>query len=610
MAARGTRAVWAGVVALVFAAAGPAAAKPVEAKGTIEAATVYRGQALVTRRVEADVPAGSVELVVTDLPAQIVSDSLYAGAEGKVQIRAVRFRTRAVEQEPRPEVRDLDRQIEEAQRSIRQTQSQVELLRQKRAYLDSLEKFTAAQTSAEMAKGTMKVEAITGLTEFLFARREELSKATLDIAEKTRALQETLSLLQRRRAELTRATSRTAREAVLFLDAPAAGKLTVRLHYLVTGASWSPTYNLRSGRDGDRVQLEYNALVQQMSGEDWEKVRLTLSTASPKMVSEAPILTPLWVTLQAGAPRAPSEGPDLYGGQRAALGSLNKALEGRGGQAGRPGGLDRDWDINTWANRLQYLDLVGRRDALLAGQEVGSSSEVLSVNYTLTGAISIPSRADQQMIQIASLQLAGTFYYLATPMLSPFVYQHADIVNTSDVALLAGPVGAYLDGEFKGRGQIPMVAKGQRFTVGFGVDSQLRTGRELADKTDRVQGGNRMLGFKYRLLIDNYKDQPVKVRLLDRLPDPRGADIEVTLGDMSDKLSEDKLYLRTIRKMGILRWEVDVPAKSSGAKSRSVEYAFTMEFERTKHVGEPSATQVERQKMEFRQQLEMMQRAK
>lgn len=609
MGTRGTRSVWAGVLALGFLAAVPAAAKPIEEKGTIEAATVYRGQALVTRRVEADAPAGSVELVVTDLPAQIVPDSLYAGAEGKVQIRAVRFRTRAVEQEPRPEVRDLDRQIEEAQRGVRETQSQVELLRQKRAYLDSLEKFTAAQTSAEMAKGTMKVEAITGLTEFLFAQGGELSKASLDTAEKARGLQEKLSLLQRRRAEVTRATSRTAREAVLFLDTPAAGKLTVRLHYLVTGASWSPTYNLRSGRDGDRVQLEYNALVQQMSGEDWEKVRLTLSTASPKMVSEAPILTPLWVTLQSGAPRAPSEGPGLYGGQRAAIGSLNKALESRG-QAGRSEGLDRDWDINTWANRLQYLDLVGRRDALLAGQEVGSDSEVLSVNYVLTGAISIPSRSDQQMIQIASLRLAGTFYYLATPMLSPFVYQHADIVNTSDVALLAGPVGAYLDGEFKGRGQIPMVAKGQRFTVGFGVDSQLRTGRELADKTDRVQGGNRMLGFKYRLLIDNYKDQPVKVRLLDRLPDPRGADIEVTLGEMVDKLSEDKLYLRTIRKMGILRWEVDVPAKSSGAKSRSVEYAFTMEFERSKHVGEPSATEVERQKMEFRQQLEMMQRAK
>jgi hypothetical protein len=46
-------------------------AKSIEAKGSIEAVTVYRGQALVTRVVEIDEPRGSVELVVTELPARM-----------------------------------------------------------------------------------------------------------------------------------------------------------------------------------------------------------------------------------------------------------------------------------------------------------------------------------------------------------------------------------------------------------------------------------------------------------------------------------------------------------------------------------------------------------
>ena len=71
-------------------------------------------------------------------------------------------------------------------------------------------------------------------------------------------------------------------------------------------------------------------------------------------------------------------------------------------------------------------------------------------------------------------------------------------------------------------------------------------------------------------------------------------------------LSEDKVYLRTIRKMGILRWEVQVPAKASGASAHMVEYEFKMEFDRNMHVAEPSARQVEEQKLEFKRALDQM----
>jgi hypothetical protein len=154
-----------------------------------------------------------------------------------------------------------------------------------------------------------------------------------------------------------------------------------------------------------------------------------------------------------------------------------------------------------------------------------------------------------------------------------------------------------------GTGQIPIVAKGQRFSVGFGVDSQLRVNRELADKTERIQGGNRQLTFKYRLLIENYKDEPVLVRLFDRLPEPKDADIRITLGEMNDKLSEDEVYQRTLRQMGILRWDIEVPAKAEGASARKVEYEFKMEFDRNMHIGEPSAAEVEAKRLEFEEML-------
>jgi len=604
------QALWMAVLAAgVLGAAGQADGKAIETKGTIEAVTVYRGQALVTRVIALDAPAGGHELTVTDLPARIVTSSLYASGDGGVQIRAVRYRTRAVREEPREQLRQLAEKIRGVELELRKNLAEQKLLKRKDAYLGKLETSTTAKIADNDAKGTLKPETIEGVTMFLFKQREQLAKRAFELGESQRQIQEQLTLLLRQRGELASRSTRTAREAVVFLDKQRPGETTVRLTYLVDGASWSPMYNCRSNGPGEKVALEYNALVQQTSGEGWDGVRLTLSTASPTMVADAPILTPLWLTLASRPIRMAIGNVEMLLGGQTALGtSQQKALRARRG--GLKSNWDQDWRANTIANRLQIMDLVARSDLLLAARKFASIGGVLSVSYTLDGRISLPSRTDRQMIQIASLKLDGNFYYLAAPVLTPYVYQQADVLNTSEIALLAGPVNTYLNGQFMGSGRMPMVAKGQRFSVGFGVDSQLRVRRELADKTDRTQGGNRVLSFTYRLLISNFKDRPVKVRLMDRLPDPKGADIQVSLLKTSAELSKDPVYLRTLRRSGILRWEIDVPAKSSGAKAKTVTYEFKMEFDRKMHLVEPKPAQIEKSKLEFREKLRMMQQAK
>lgn len=593
----------------VFSAAPVAQAKPVEARGKIEQVTVYRGQAMVTRKVPVDAPPGEVNLVVGELPHRIVPGSLYATGDEALQVRAVRYRQRAVKEEPRPEIREIDRKLEQLAARQREIQSKQRLLSEKRKYLDQLEGFTSQKTAKEMDAGTLKVETVVSLTQFIFKQRQELAEQSLRLDEQNRSVAEEVSLLQRKRKELTSGTTRTVREAVVYLEKRGRAPATLHLNYLVEGASWSPTYTLRCAGRGQDVHLEYNALVQQMSGEDWDGVDLKLSTASPTMTAAGPILTPLWVALErVGAPDA-----EKIGGverMQRQVGNLSKALRQRASNFARDGTIDpftNDWIVNEEANRLQIMNLRTGEDVTISNQLTDISDDVLSVSYALPGRINLPSRSDKQMIQIAALELAAEFYYRATPVLTPYVYQHADIANTSDVALLSGPVDTYMDGRFMGTGNIPIVARGQKFTVGFGVDTQLRVKRELADKADEVQGGNRVQTFRYRIRIANYKDKAVKVRLLDRLPDPRGADVKVTLGELSHPLSEDELYRQTLRKMGILRWEIEVPANASGASAKVVEYQYTMEFDRNLRIAEPTKAEQERQKKDFRMDLQRMQ---
>src|SRR5690606_12287144 len=105
------------------------------------------------------------------------------------------------------------------------------------------------------------------------------------------------SLLQRKRELLASDSARSVREAVVFVNVREGGAARLRLRYLVNNASWSPSYNLRASSERDQVTVEYNASIEQMSGEDWNDVAMALSTATPSLVAKAPTLDPLAIQL-------------------------------------------------------------------------------------------------------------------------------------------------------------------------------------------------------------------------------------------------------------------------------------------------------------------------
>jgi uncharacterized protein (TIGR02231 family) len=206
------------------------------------------------------------------------------------------------------------------------------------------------------------------------------------------------------------------------------------------------------------------------------------------------------------------------------------------------------------------------------------------------------------MVQIAELKLPAEFFYEATPLLTEAVYRYAEVENTSDVSLLGGRAGVYLDNEFMGTAELPMVARGQKVTVGFGTDPQLRAWREFVsrDSKDRLFGGKKVVSYKYRLVLDNYGDQETEVRVFDRIP-LETENIKVKLAELKDALNTNAHYTRVYRPQGILRWDVKVPGKATRETARIIEYGFALEFDAKLHIspGAPPAPAA-RQKIMFK----------
>lgn len=595
------------LIALVLytLAALPLSAATVTAPGKVTAVTVFQGQALVTRVIELPEDAGLVEAVVTELPEQLLAGSLYAEPGEGVEVRSVRTRNRPVDSAPREEVKAIEATIKDLSRQLRAIQRERANLTQRMNYLNQLEQFTSSKATEDLNGGVLNAESLRELTDLVFTQRDEAMKRELETISEEEDLQAQMQLAQRELATLTGGGEKTTREAVVFVSKEK-GTASVRLMYLVGGAKWSPSYNVRAKEDRSGVRLEYNASVTQMSGEDWTDVDMTLSTATPSLVATSPKLEPLMVRLAAAevdrAEQLQSRRQLAAQQQEMAFNrgnaimkfsdnwsdlkkrsSMSESYSAAPASAAAGGGfgavyesaehVDKfDLDLNALACAVQVLDLQAGDMTKPTPSPSKESGEGLSIVYRLPNKTSLPSRSDQQLIQIAALPMKAEFYRVATPVLTSYVYQEAKLSNSSDVVLLAGPAATFLGDRFVGRGSIPQATIGESFTVGLGIDESLRASRKLAEKSDRVQGGNRIAEFDYELLLENFGDDATEVRVRDRLPKSEGEAIKVTLVESDPKAKEAG------EKDGLLEWRVEVPAE--GKKT----IAYTMSIEHDKNL--------------------------
>jgi hypothetical protein len=561
---------------------------PKTAASRISQVTVYQNTALVTREVEVPAGTGTLELVVNPLPPTTVNNSLYSeGTEG-ILVLATRFRTRAIQEDTREEVRKLEAQLKEHMRADEKIKSDMEAIKQNVLMLGKLENFTAATTEKATEKATLNGETVIALTKYVMDTRTEKAKELVDLQQQQQTNQEEVEFIKRQLQEAASGSGKTERDAVIVVDKKnqAAGK--VRLNYLVDAASWRPQYKFRAGKDEkEAVQVEYLAAVMQQTGEDWKDVGLILSTAEPMLNAAPPALQTLEVavTPRAANPNNPMDAPNpaQYGANfdqaQQLRGKARLEYNSKNSTAG--GALINQASALEQTNEILSI---AQKDAQ---QQAGRPAphEGQSVTYHLDTHLTVPSRNDEQILEVAKLTMDPDYFYKAVPVLTSHVYRLANLSNKSKYVLLPGEATMYLGSDFVGRMDLPLVAIGEQFTVGFGVDPQLQVQRQLLDKGKTMQGGNQVLKYDYRILVSSYKAEPVTVQVWDRLPHAENETVGVTLGKAEPETSSDPVYLREERPHNLLRWDLKVEPAMNGEKALAVHYDFKLELDRQMALG-------------------------
>lgn len=495
----------------------------------IQNVTVHPGVATVTRTLALQLPAGEHTLLIPELPAGMDEASLQlSGVGAGLQIGTLEIRHIQAQELVQPEAQRLQLQQQQLQDQLANLLAEGAALTTQETFLQAL----AQAPGKPQERGSAPLAASewqTGVAALGEGMRT-LGLARVKLAQQQRALQTELSKVERELQRLQSQDKESRTVAVSLHSSGGNARLT--LGYQIAGAGWQPVYEAQLNTRDSQLLLTRAALVQQVTGENWQGVRLRLATSRPLQTSQAPDPQSWWIDLH-------DESRDL---QQAALAS--------GAPSRKMAEMEVMADMAAPAPAPQEA-----AQLTLATLDAGE----FIAEYQIAGTVSLASSQDQQRVVLGQQPLAVTQRLQALPRLDPHAYLYADVKNSLDAPWLAGEWRLSRDGAFIGSRQQSEVAVGEQLSLAFGVDDAVKVS---ATTLQEEQGEQGMLNkeqtltrrWHYQFISGHKRAMPLTV--LDVWPVARNELIKVTPLEQSPTPSRQKVD----EKPGVLAWDLQLPA--------------------------------------------------
>ena len=516
-------------------------AAPIPAESRLTAATVYPDRAVVTRLATVRLAVGTNEVVFADLPSAIDDASVQVSAKGDVAASLLDIATRSVfvTAEPDSRVKTLEDQLLALRRDEQALQDRQAVLDSQRALLGKIEQ--ASATPAGSPAGTTpparpSLADDEKLLAFSAAQRGRLDTETRSLERERFDLSAKISALEAQLNGLRGKSSgrRATKTVTVRLSTVAAGQVEVSLGYALAGASWTPAYDARLASEKRQVQLDAFGSVRNATGEDWNGVALTLSTARPGLGGAAPEIAPWYVDVSR---------PVLYGKLESSSMAVDRALASTSSL--KPASPYPAATVNGFSNNIMLVESETfglpaapppPAELQLATAEIASAAT--SASFKIATPVTLASDNTPQRVPIGSALLAAELQYQATPKLQETAYLAAYVTNRSELPFLAGALNVFLDDTFVAASRLTTTMPGEKFTLNLGADEGIGVKRQILSRFTEDTGfaaRSRRTTYDVLVTLTNNKRTKERVVIKDAVPVPRDEKITVRLIEPAER---------------------------------------------------------------------------
>lgn len=532
-------------------------------KSTISEVTVYTQGAQVYRKASYTVKPGITELVIEGISPNIDPKSLQVKAQGSVVLIDSKYTIFY----PQPEVVKLEglplkirRDIQVLQDSISNMDYDIHELQDE---IDVLTASKAILSNNGAIRGQGKVndsiQLLKQAMDYYQTKMNEINKKMLALNRRKSQQDFKRAGMQSRLQDLKNYQSTTSPEAdkgpvhqiIITVSAKeaASGKLTVS--YLVSNAGWVPMYDLRSDIATGKVNLTYKAHVSQTAGEDWDDVRLTLSTNNPYQNKTRPVLHPWYVDYYVAATYYNQPN---YAYSNAATPQVMAESEKK---------------VSTKDLEETELD-----DSQTAGDFTTMIDRVLSAEFKIDLPYTIKSNGEEHMVLIKNIDLNANYKYITVPKLDPGAYLVAQIVKLDELQLVPATANIFFDGTYIGETYLDPTTMDDTLSLSLGKDPNIIVKRTLLknEMKEKIVGNTKERTMSYEIEVKNLKSTNVTLIVKDQLPVTQNADIII------EKMELDKANYNEVT--GILNWEFDLKAH----ESKKIHFSYRIKHNKDQNV--------------------------
>ena len=569
-----------------------------------EAAVFFQGAELV-QTARASLIKGSSEITIEGFSALTDRQNIKIKTTNGVIVSSFEFSVNylaehslsAQAQKLKDEIKIQRKKLETIETNIQINGEMLSLLRQ------SIEKKTTGPKNGPDIDELMKA------MDFFKSKSSDLEEALRSDREKAQEIRDKIQELSAQLNQETVMNTKAVGILKLSLSSPADNDCDFTIICRINDAGWYPYHDIFAGNSDQPIQITSKAKVRQLSGVDWDKVKLTLSTAVPSGGRVAPLFNAWFLNYAVSAPRISESGMRQMKQTLAGQNSYSYAEKmavcesheiiadeiadyesfGSAGPIyvidGRIVNADYLSQINPSSIKEQvYLDpgqAVGHFGNSASGgayvitlnrmeDYVSQSENQLNITYEIDLPYSIPGNGKEQSIELKNTEVPADFIHYCAPKLDSETYLIAEAAGKENLNLLSGNANITYDGMFIGETYIDSESVHEKLSLTLGTDRRVAVKREkLKEYSSKGLFGNDVKQeFAYQLTVRNNQNRKIKMVLKDQYPISANKEITVELSKESTPFSFNK------EDLGVVTWEFEMlPGESKVFKlAYSVKY--------------------------------------
>jgi hypothetical protein len=601
---------------------------PKEISTEIKNVIIYLQGAQITREAIAQIPRGKSTLIIQGLSAKITPSSIQVSATNDVMIISVTHNIDYLNKVL------TDKTLTNLYKKQRSLTDSIKVLNNLKAVY-AQEKTMILSNSSIAGDNGVNINELEQAAIFFRKRLTEIETTTHNLDNTIFDLKSVLYMISKQLLELNSKIDLPTSQVKVVVSSETDTKSQLKLDYFIPDASWVPAYDIRISETDKPLDFFYKAKVTQNTDENWENVKLTLSTGNPSLGNNKPELTAYYLTFdnyyKTYSSNLVAENQPLKG---VVSGKITDAVTGepligttvlvKGTNKGVVADVNGNYSIELpqGSNTLIFSfigyksqeviansatlnismneDQVALEEVVVVGYGVsGDASQSLSgrvagvnvvrkkeqipiaiekrqltTEFQIDILYSIPSDNQPYDVNMVEYEIDAFYEYYAVPKLSNNAFLIAKVPNWINYNLLNGTTYIFFKGIYQGESYIDLDTASDTLSISVGRDKDLIISRDIQKDfvSKSISGASKKEQKAWTISIKNNKSIPVNISIEDQYPVSKVDDIKVDLIEYTGARREEST--------GKLTWDLSL----NPAEKKSLDLRYSVRYPTSRSV--------------------------